>query len=133
FLASSQAVAVTLLELLWLADFAAKLVAGVHLGGLSKYMFKPEIPLIVRGLSLFHVWLPALLLWLVWRLGYDRRAWLAQSAVAAVVLPACYLLTDPADNIHWVFGPGEKAQTWMPPGLYLALLMAFFPLALDWP
>jgi hypothetical protein len=133
FLAGTQAVAVTALELLWVVDFLVRLTAGVHVTGISRYMFKPEIPWLVRGLSLFHVWLPFLLLWLVWRLGYDRRAWLAQSALALVVLPLCYFFTDPSENVNWVFGPGEKPQGRMPPGLYLALLMAFFPLCVYLP
>jgi hypothetical protein len=127
-LASMAAVAVALLELAWLADFVLRLVAGVHLGGLTRYMFDRNNPLFVRALSMFHLWLSALLLWLVWRLGYDRRAWLMQSAVTAVVLPVCYLLTDPADNINWVFGLGEKRQTWMPPRLYLVLLVVAYSL-----
>ena len=133
FLASTQAVSVALLETLWVADFLVRLVAGVQLVGISAYMFEPERPLFLRGLSLFHLAMPALLLWLVWRLGYDRRAWLAQSALALIVLPVCYLFTDPADNINWVFGPGQGRQEWMPPGLYLALLMGLFPLGVYLP
>jgi hypothetical protein len=133
FLASMQAVAVTLLELVWLIDFAAKVIAGLHITGISAYMFKPEIPLLVRGLSLFHVWLPFLLLWLVWRLGYDRWAWVAQTILSVLVLLVCYFWTAPADNINWVLGPGEQPQSWAPPELYLALLMAFFPLGIYLP
>ena len=62
---------------------------------------------------MFLLW--PLLLWLVWRLGYDRRAWLAQAALALAVLPLCFFFTDPDRNINWVFGPGEKPQDWMPP------------------
>jgi hypothetical protein len=40
----------------------------------SDYMFQPEIPPPLRALSLFHCWMPFLLLWLVYRLGYDARA-----------------------------------------------------------
>jgi hypothetical protein len=133
FLASTQAVSVALLELLWVVDFLVRLVAGVQLVGISAYMFEPERPVFLRGLSLFHPAMPVLLLWLVWRLGYDRRAWLAQIALALIVLPVCYLFTDPSANINWVFGPGERRQAWMPPGLYLALLMAFFPLGIYLP
>src|SRR5436309_4425865 len=78
FLASMQAVSVVLLEFLWVTDFLLRLLTGVHVVGISTYMFKPEIPLFIRGLSLFHLWLPFLLLWLMWRFGYDRRAWVAQ-------------------------------------------------------
>ena len=34
-----------------------------------------EIPVFIRTLSLYHVVLPVLLFWLVWRLGYDGTAW----------------------------------------------------------
>jgi hypothetical protein len=133
FLTSTQAVSVTALELLWVVDFLVRLVAGVQLVGISAYMFEPDRPLFLRGLSLFHLSMPVLLLWLVWRLGYDRRAWLAQSALALIVLPVCYFVTDPSDNINWVFGPGGTRQARVPPGLYLALLMAFFPLGVYLP
>ncbi len=41
---------------------------------MTDYMFKHENSLFLRGLSLFHGWLPFLLVYLVWQLGYDRRA-----------------------------------------------------------
>jgi hypothetical protein len=132
FLASVAAVAVTPLELAWVVDFLLRL-AGLPGLGLASYMFEPERPLYLRGLSLFHLWLPFLLLWLVWRLGFDRRAWLVMTGVACVVLPVCYFLTDPARNINWVFGPGQGAQTWMAPGLYLSALMLAFPLGVYLP
>ncbi len=126
-LASTQAVSVAALELSWLGDFLIGLTAGASPFGLSAYMFDSGIPLPIRGLSLFHVWLPFLLLWLAWRLGHDRRAWLVQTAIAWVVLPLSYLLTEPAANVNWVFGTGKGGQEWAPPLLYLLLLMAFFP------
>lgn len=132
-LASMQAVSVALLELAWLVDFSGRLLAGTQLIGLAEYMFKRDIPLFVRGLSLFHVWLPFLLLWLVYRLGYDERAWVAQTLLAWVVLLLCYFLTKPSENINWAFGPGNKAQTRMAPGLYLILIMAFFPACIYFP
>jgi hypothetical protein len=132
-LASMQAVAVVLLELLWIVDVVGRLVTGVHIIGIATYMFQTDKPRLLRGLSLFHVVLPFLLLWLVARLGYDPRAWLVQTLVAWVVLPVCYWYTDPADNINWVFGPGQRPQTWMAPALYVVLLMLFFPLCVYLP
>lgn len=132
-LASTQAVSVALLELVWLVDFLVRCVSGVHLVGISKYMFKREIPLFLRGFSLFHVWLPFLLVWLVWRLGYDQRAFVVQTVIAVVVLQVCYWFTDPSANINWVFGPGEKAQRWMLPGWYLVFLTGFFVLCVYLP
>ncbi len=65
FLASMQLVAVFLPSLIWLADFLARLLTGVFLTRWTHYMFRPEIPLMIRTLSLYHAWLPFLLLWLV--------------------------------------------------------------------
>jgi hypothetical protein len=126
-LASTMAVAVLLPELAWNLDFFTRLLVGWRIVGLSDYMFESRRPLYLRSLSLFHVALPILLLWLVHRLGYDRRALLAQTALAWVVLIATYLLSKPADNINWVFGPGSRPQHRLPPLVYLALVMIFFP------
>ena len=41
---------------------------------MTDYMFAADHSLFLRGLSLFHGWLPFLLVYLVWKLGYDRRA-----------------------------------------------------------
>jgi hypothetical protein len=87
---------------------------------------------LVVTLSLFHVPLPIGLVWLVHRLGYDRRAWLCQSLLALVVLPVSYWLTDPAENGTWVHGLGAP-QRRLPPWLYLALLIVAFSLVLYLP
>jgi hypothetical protein len=100
--------------------------------GMSAYMFDPGIPRSVRALSLFHVPLPIGLVWLVHRLGYDRRAWLCQSLLALAVLPATYWLTVPAENVNWVHGLG-RPQPWLPPWLYLAMLIVAFSLVLYLP
>ena len=42
-------------------------------------------------------------------------------------------ITDPAENINWVHGPGSTPQTWLPPSVYLAMLMAFFPIVVYLP
>jgi len=42
--------------------------------GMTAYIFDPGIPLFARGLSSFHAWLPFVLVFLMTRLGYDRRA-----------------------------------------------------------
>jgi hypothetical protein len=127
-LVSMQAVAVLVLELLWCVDLLVGLLSGVFVIGLSPYMLDPDIPLFIRGLSLFHVVLPILFVWMLWRFGYDPRALALQTLVAWVVLPLCYLATDPRKNINWVFGIGEHTpQTWMPPDAYFALVMVLIP------
>ena len=73
------------------------------------------------------------LLWIVSRLGYDRRAWILQTVVALIVLPATYRPTSATDNVNWVYGPGRGPQTWIRPVLYLVLVMAFFPVVVYLP
>ena len=131
-LASMMAVSIGVLESIWIIDFLIGLIAGTSVIGLSAYMFDSKIPLSIRALSLFHVVLPGLLLWLLYRLGYDRRALLAQTLLAWIVLPLSYFLTKPSDNVNWVYGFGSP-QKWMPAPLYLVLLMLAFPLVLYLP
>ena len=131
-LASMMAVGVLLLEIAWNLDFFGRLVSGKSLFELSKYMFDPSIPLGVRALSLFHIVLPPLLLWMVYRLGYDERAFIAQTILAWVVLLLSYWLAKPSENVNWVRG-FDKPQTTMSAPAYLALLMIGFPVLIYLP
>jgi hypothetical protein len=132
-LVSMMALSVLVLELVWNIDFWVRLATGKSLVALSAYMFDPKIPLFIRSLSFFHIALPILLMWLLYRLGYDRRAWLWQTLVALMVLPLSYLATNPRENINWVYGFGEKPQSILPAPLFVALLMIGFPLVIYLP
>lgn len=128
-LASMMLVGVLLPELVWNGAFFVRLVTGIRLFGLTDYMFDPAKPLYLRAISLFHVFLPVLLLWMVVQLGYDARALLAQTALAWVILPLTYGLADPkVENVNWVFGWTARPQERMPPLAYLGLMMIAFPL-----
>jgi hypothetical protein len=77
--------------------------------------------------------LPAVQLWMLHELGYDRRALVAQTLLAWIVLPLTYALTTPADeNINWVRGP-DRLQARMHPYAWLGLLMVAFPVGLYLP
>jgi hypothetical protein len=132
-LTSTVAVGVLLPEVFWNVSFCTQLMTGKRVSGLTDYMFETRLPLYLRALSLFHVFLPVLLLWMVHVLGYDPSAWVAMTALAWVVLPLSYFFTDPEDNVNWVFGPGAKPQGRMPPLLYLGLLMTGFPVLIYLP
>jgi hypothetical protein len=84
--------------------------------------------------SLYHGWFPFLLLWVVGRLGYDDRGWLAETLLPWVVLPACFFWTDPVRALNGVFGPsGEYPPTWMAPGLWLLVMMLVYPVGVFLP
>ncbi len=140
-LISMEAVAIVLPQMIWVIDFLGRLL-GLHLLGMTNYMFDPTLPLFVRGLSLFHGWLPFLLLWLLTRVGYDRRALPIQTIVGVSLLLICYFGFVPptsaaaqhtwrSANINYVFGLDEtKSQTALPPLLWLGILLTAIPLVL---
>lgn len=133
-LASMMLVGVLLPELLWNGAFFIRLITGVRLFGLTDYMFDATKPRYLRAISLFHVFLPLLLLWMVIRLGYDPDALLWQSALAWIVLPLSYFLGDPkVENLNWVYGWTARQQTSMPPLAYLGVMMVAFPLLIFLP
>jgi len=132
-LASMMALSVIVLESVWIVDFVVGLTTGSSVIGLSAYMFDSKISPPIRALSLFHVVLPVILVWLLYRFGYDTRALVPQTVLAWIVLPTSYFLTKPSENVNWVYGPGGGPQKWMPAPLYLILLMLAFPLVLYLP
>ena len=121
---SMMVIGVLPFELAWIVDF----FAGSQLIGMAQYMFDVELPLFLRLLSLFHIMLPIVMIYLLCRLGYDRRALIAQTLLCWLVLPATYLLTKPVDNINLVYGLGMEPQTLINPLLYLGLQMIFVPI-----
>lgn len=126
---SMMAVGVLPLELVWTVD----ILTGGTLIGLAKYMFDDTLPLYLRLLSLFHLPLPPILIWMLVRQGYDPRAWRAQTLLVWVVLPLSWLLTAPKDNVNWAHGLGPDVVQIMPPLLYLATYMAVLPVLIMLP
>jgi hypothetical protein len=132
-LASMMTVGVLLPEIGWNVLFWGRLLGWEALG-LVDYMFDARIPLWARLLSLYHVPLPFLLLWLVWRWGYDARALRWQTALAWVVLPVSFLISTPWENINMVYGwLDARGEPILDPPWPLLLLMAGLPLAVYWP
>jgi hypothetical protein len=129
---SSQAVGVLLIQSLWIIDFVGRLLLGFHPIGGTEYMFDPGEPLVVRFLSLFHLWVPIVLLWAVHRLGFDRRAWRLQTLIAWLVMPLSFL-QDPELNLNWLWRPFGHEQTLLPPGVYMGVCLVLYPLVLYLP
>ncbi len=121
-LASMMALSVLLLELSWLVDF----LSGGNLTQIAAYMFTDDLVWYIRLLSgVFHLALPPVLLLLLYKLGYDRRALPAQALLCMVVVPLSYWLTGPEANVNWVYGPPGMDLT-LPRPVYLALLITGF-------
>jgi hypothetical protein len=133
-LISMEGVAILLPQTLWLLDLSFT-IFGRKLLGMTDYMFNQDIPLFTRILSSFHGWLPLLLVYLLIRVGYDRRALLWQSCVGVGLLAFCFLCgprppapvdhPNAAININYVWGTDDQhPQTKMPPVAWLGVLSA---------
>lgn len=140
-LISMCAVGILAPQVIWLADYMLQFV-GLKITGMTDYMFDASKSLFLRGLSLFHGWLPLLLVYLVARNGYEPRAFKAWTVLAWIVMLVCYFFMpgprpDPGNaavNINYVFGMSDTAaQTWVHPLVWLAGLMIGLPALLFWP
>jgi hypothetical protein len=126
-LAGVLACLVLLPELFWNVDYALRLALRRRITGLTEYMFDPAIPLWLRSISLFHVPLPLVLVWLIVDYGYPPESLPWSLASGAAVLLLSYWLSPLDKNINWVFGPA-RIQRKFSPVVYLGLLYAGFAL-----
>jgi len=139
-LLSVAAVGILVAQTLWLVDFALN-AAGLRLTGMTDYMFDADkYSLFLRALSLFHGWLPLLLLYLLHRTGYDARALPVWTALATVlVLVSYFCMPAPASssaprvvNINYVYGLSDAVpQRWVPAWVWLVgVSLVGFPVVL---
>ena len=136
--ASMAAVGILIPQFVWVHNFVGGLF-GHPVLGMTSYMFRDSLPLSARAISLFHGWLPFLLLYVLYRLGYDRRAFVAWTLLAwMLMLIGFFLLPAPPAppeqpnlpvNINYVYGMSDdKPQEWMPPLAWFAVMMTGLPL-----
>ncbi|HVB32869.1 MAG TPA: hypothetical protein VNJ52_00645 [Patescibacteria group bacterium] len=122
-LISSQAVSVLLGETLWIIDVLWTVGFGHHLIGGTGYMWDHQYPLWLRLMSLYHFVLPALLVWAVARLGYDRRGLKLQAGIGAAAL-VCGRLWGRKDNINFAFHDPIFHWAWGPAPAHLLVMFA---------
>jgi hypothetical protein len=132
------AVGILVPQFVWVLDFVGGLF-GHPVVGMTGYMFQDSQPLYARAVSLFHGWLPFLLLYVVRRLGYDRRALVGWTVLAWGLMAIAYFLLPappaPADrpnlpvNVNYVYGlSDDRPQDWMPQRAWFAVMMTGLPL-----
>ena len=132
-LLSMQWLAVALVGLLWGLDLAMAAATGWHPFGATAYMFDPDFPELTRWLSFYHLLLPMVAGFAVWRIGYDARALIAQGSLTAVMIVLSFWFSDPERNINWVRAPFGMEQAPFAPAMYLpALALGWLCLVL-WP
>jgi len=122
-LLSSQAVGAILPDLLWCLDAGSRLFFGKHLFGGTEYMWDPHYPLLARGLSLFHIFLPGILWWSLRQAGYDRRGWKLQAGITAALLVVSRFI-NPALNLNYAFSDPLFHRVWGPAPVHLFVILA---------
>jgi hypothetical protein len=139
--ASIALVGILVAQTLWITDFVTRVLGFPVTGadGMTSYMFKSSSSLFLRFLSFFHFWLTLLLLYVVKRLGYDRRALKWTIFGGWIVLAICYFLMPappaPANdphlpvNINMVHGFSDNApQTSLPPLANFFMMLGLWPI-----
>jgi hypothetical protein len=121
-LLGSQALSSLVVDTLWTVDVAGRVLTGQHLIGGTEYMWDATRPLFVRLMSLFHVFLPPLLVGCLRRTGYDRRALPLQIGIAAGVFAASRLIGDAGVNPNFAFRDPFFGRQWGGPLSHLGLM-----------
>lgn len=132
-LMSMAAVGVMVLELVWCVGFFSELIFNVNLITLSDYMFNPVYPLALRAISLFHIVTPVIWFSYLWQFGYKKAALNYFVLLYWLVLLLTYCLTNPNENINWVFMPKIMSAHLYASYIWAFFLILGFPVLIFWP
>lgn len=128
FFISMAVIGILPLEILWNVDFFIHLITGYSLCGLSSYMFDKRYNFKLRCVSLFHIFMPPIWIFLLIKWGYNIFAFKAFLLLYWLILICTYLFTDPQENINWVFLPTKYKVKWMPNLIWLIILIFAVPI-----
>jgi hypothetical protein len=90
---SMSAVGILVILFLWCFDFICETMGTKFLGN-TAYMYDEKRSLYMRSFSLFHVWFPFLLLYLIKKVGYDQRALYRELLLAKSICILSYYQVD---------------------------------------
>lgn len=129
--------------LLWCVHVVVRLVGLMFqsgaIDGPASYMFNSDYPLYARILSVYHCWLPFVVLFVLYKIGYDTRAIIYQTLLAWILIIAAYLTVPdantPAGNVNMVFGytVDRDPVLWTSRPVWIAILMVCCPALLYLP
>ncbi len=135
-LLTSQAISTLVAETIWTVDVIWGEATGHILIAGVGYMWDKKYPLWLRLMSFYHALLPALLLWTISRVGYDRRGLKLQAGIAAAALVAGRLWGSAKHNINFSFRDPFFDRAWGPAPVHVflmfvgAMLVGYLPT--DW-
>jgi hypothetical protein len=76
--------------------------------------------------------MPPVLLWAIWRLGYDPQGWKLQTLTTWIVVPINYFWRPKLD-VNWARGPFFREQQVVPGLIYLLAYLIFVPVLVYFP
>jgi hypothetical protein len=115
-------------ELIWIIDFLFYSIFKRPLLGIADYMFDSQYSLFLRSLSLFHLVLPLIWIYLLVIWGYRPEAIFYQIILGWMIFIATYLFSPPEKNINWVFLPNKLSWRWIADFSWLLLLLIIYPI-----
>jgi len=118
------------LEILWNLDFFIHLFSGYNLCGLASYMFENKYSNVLKGLSLFHVFLPIIWIYYLLQWGYKPNAFKCFIILLWLILSLSLLISTKKENINWVFKPEKYEFNQL---FWLVILYILFPLFITFP
>lgn len=121
---SMQWLSVALIGLFWGIDVGTAWLTGVHPIGGTAYMLDPDFPAAAKLLSFYHLALPLVTGYSVFRLGYDPLALPLQAGLLVFLIPTSWWLTAPERNINLVHEPIILSQIDWSASIYLPILIA---------
>lgn len=129
---SSQAGTVVLIGAVWTVDFVLGLATLGKTALVTSYMWNPDLPLPARIVSVYHIFLPVLVIWVLARWDYDRRGPWLQCGLGTLVIVGTWLFTDPDRNINWITAPFHVEQQWLSDRVWVAILIVLMPPLVYW-
>lgn len=120
---SMQWLSVALIGLFWGIDLGTAWLTGLHPIGGTEYMLDPDFPTAAKILSFYHLALPLVSGFCVYRLGYAPRALPLQAGLVAGLVLLSWGLTDPVRNINMVHEPVILGLVDLPTAAYLPFLV----------
>lgn len=128
-LLTAQFVGMLLYHLCWHFDFFSYVITDTLPFSATSYMFNDALTPYEKSLSFFqHTFIIPITVWALLRLGASTHGWLFQTCQTGAAFLLTFVLTDPTENINWIFGAGlaDLSPARINPVLYY-LLMALVP------
>lgn len=104
-ISSMMAIGVLPIETLWLIS----LFTGGSFLGIANYMYDTDFPLWLRFLSFYHFAVIAVIIYMIYWVGYDKRALLPQIILSLFVIFLTRVFSDKAENINMIYPPQDIA------------------------